>query len=714
MEYIAHINAETAEQQKLIDHLNGTAYRAKKFAEKFGAEEIAAQCGMLHDIGKYSCAFQRRIRGSSEQVDHSTAGAQVAFKEYRDVPAAFCISGHHGGLPDGGSRADTGDMPTFQGKMKRVVGRDIEDFGAYSDEVSASKAVIPMELCGDNKSRFFFVRMLYSCLVDADFLDTEEFMSGGGVARGGYDDISALWEKLELYISSWRDPKTELNKKRCEILSTLIDSGEGEKGLFSLTVPTGGGKTVSSMAFALRHALTHGMSRIIYVIPYTSIIEQTQAEFEKIFGEENVVAHYADVNYEADESKAEMDRRRLSTENWDAPIIITTSVQFFESLFSNRSSRCRKLHNISDSVIIFDEAQMLPVPVLRPCVYAISQLVGKYGCSAVLCTATQPSLARLFKEELPNITIRELCPDLSDMFDVFRRVKFVFTGKLSDDELAERLLDEKQVLCVVNSKRQAQQLFLRIKSGCSAYHLSTAMTAADRQETLSVIRTLLKDGKPCRVVSTSLIEAGVDVDFPVVYRALAGLDSMIQAGGRCNRERKRPPEESCVYLFETDEKPPRAIEQNIGATRHVMRSHDDILSPAAVEDYFSFLFYTLKDDKALDLKDIIGQANSAKLPFATVASQFKIIDNADRTVFIPIDEGERLVHELTGAGPGKKLLRKLGRYSVGVYPEYFESLIASGAAVRVAENAAVLHDMDLYDRECGLKFSAEGGKALFG
>ncbi|NLT63115.1 MAG: CRISPR-associated helicase Cas3' [Clostridiales bacterium] len=711
MNYIAHIIPESGIEQSVFAHLKGTAEKASKFAEVFGAEKAGYFCGMLHDIGKYSEIFQRRIRGSSEHADHLSAGVLEAAK-LGNIPAAFCIAGHHGGLPDGGNKktADPYDS-TLCGKMKRIVGTHIEDYNAFKTELSIPESDIPNTFLTDKQSTFFFIRMLYSCLVDGDFLDTEEFMSGGAVERSSGDSIPVLLEKLNRFISPWWDAETELNEKRCDILRKLIDSANADKGLFTLTVPTGGGKTVSSMAFALNHALCRGLNRVIYVIPYTSIIEQTQSVFEDIFGKENVIAHYANVDYATDENGEIIDKRYLAAENWDAPIILTTNVQFFESLYSNRPSRCRKLHNIANSVIIFDEAQMLPLPCLKPCISAISQLVKHYGCSAVLCTATQPALNRLFEETLPQYKARELCPDVPGMYDFFRRVSYVKLGKLANSELAQRLMEENQVLCIVNSRKQAQHLFSLLDENGS-YHLSTTMYPAHRRQILSEIRERLKSGENCRVVSTSLVEAGVDLDFPAVYRALAGLDSMIQAGGRCNREGKRNPKESIVYLFESEDRAPEIINQNISAAEHVMRKYKDIASPEAVKAYFDFLYYTLRGESELDNKQILKEIENSNMPFKTISEKFRIIENSDFTAYIPLGEGAKLVKTLEEFGATRKLIRKLGQYSVGVRPQHFNELVQMGAAEKLSENTVVLRDLSMYSKKTGLSLHVNSGQAF--
>ncbi|MFV0350912.1 MAG: CRISPR-associated helicase Cas3' [Oscillospiraceae bacterium] len=712
MEYWAHTSADGTRQQKMITHLQDTAKKAAQFAKDFASEQMAYQCGLLHDIGKYSSAFQQRIRGSTQRVDHSTAGAQTA-RDLRNIPAAFCIAGHHSGLPDGGSKIDTPQDATFFGKMQRKVGVDIEDYSAYKTELTQeqlSPASIPAHIPNNIQSLFFYTRMLYSCLVDADYLDTEEFMQNEPAPRGGGKSLQQLNDNLTQYIHPWWDAKTELNQKRCHILDALLNAGSRPKGLYSLTVPTGGGKTVSSMAFALRHALANNRRRIIYVIPYTSIIEQTQQVFEEILGAESVIAHYANVEYSTDESGMPTDKRYLATENWDAPIIVTTAVQFFESLYGNRSSRCRKLHNMVNSVIVFDEAQMLPVPYLQPCIASLAQLVNNYGCSAVLCTATQPALAPLLKQYFTDdFCLPELCPGVDELYQFFKRAQYKNVGKISDEALAQWLNAEPQVLCIVNSRKHAQNIYALLEDEGS-YHLSTTMYPAHRRKVLCEIRKRLKADMPCRVVSTSLIEAGVDVDFPTVYRALAGLDSIIQAGGRCNREGNRPFAQSMVYVFEAEQSPPQMMLQNIAAAKRVMQNNNDISAPQAITSYFDFLYYTLKDERELDKKQILHEIESTNMPFAAVAEKFRLIEDSGYTVYIPLEEGKELTETLKKGVPTRSLMRKLGQYAVGVYKQHFNQLLQTGAIEIIGQNAGILNDVSLYNNKTGLSFAITYGQ----
>jgi CRISPR-associated endonuclease/helicase Cas3 len=712
--YYAHSTPDDR-KQTVQNHLEGTAGLCADFAASFGCAEQGKLAGLAHDLGKYSAAFQRRLEGSSEQVDHSTPGAFVCAKR-NQISAAICVAGHHGGLPDGGGRGDTGDQATFLGRIRRAMEHNMEPDPAWMQEISLPDPKLP-EFCGkdekDPLTDAFFVRMLYSCLVDADFLDTEQFMAGHTVQRGGGDPMDVLNQRLETYISGWFPPKGELNAVRCSILDACRVQGKTQRpGLFTLTVPTGGGKTVASLAFALRHALEHGLRRVIYVIPYTSIIEQTAAVFREILGESNVLEHHSGVSYDCEsEATPETMRLQRATENWDMPVIVTTAVQFFESLYASRSSACRKLHNIANSVVIFDEAQMLPLPYLRPCVSAISQLVDHYGVSAVLCTATQPALELLFREFLPERQPIELCPSAVAESDLFRRVTFQTAGQLEWETLAQRINQQTQALCIVNSRKSAQTVFQQL-DGEGAFHLSTLMYPAHRRAVLEEIRQRLKEGQPCRVVSTSLIEAGVDVDFPVVFREEAGLDSILQAAGRCNREGKRPASQSIVTVFRGEGKAPPLFATNIAAGRTAMEQYGDWSSQQAIRCYFQELL-DLKGQEAQDQKGILTTLQSEQFPFRTVSERFHLIETATRTVYIPDGTGEALVEQLRQGERSRSLFRQLGQYGVSVYEQHYRALYDSGDIELIEDEFPVLINQNLYSDATGLSLEADSGKALF-
>ena len=687
IKYLAHSGTDASpEGQPLKEHLNNVAELAAIFCEPFDAAEDGKQCGLYHDVGKYSEAFQRRIRGSTERVDHSSAGAVLLF-ENRNIPAAMSIAGHHSGLSDVGNRNDMDD--SFMGRINRAKADGLEDYSVWEEE-------LPREIQSGHfetspLGNYFYTKMLFSALTDADWLDTEAYFRNEPYSPPS-EDLSGLKTTLDRYISPWWDAKTQINQRRCKILRAAIEHGRDEPGLFTLTVPTGGGKTIASMAFALHHAERYGLRRVIYVIPYCSILEQTRQVFESVFGKECITAHYSGAEYTYSEQTPDI--RAFSAENWEAPIILTTAVQFFESLYSAKPGKNRKLHNIAKSVIIFDEAQMLPVPFLRPCLAGISQLTERFGCSAVLCTATQPAVEPVLRELVPKLDIREICPEPEQMYQEFRRVSYQYDGDLSDEELADKLSVYPQVLCVVNSRKQAQKLYSQLSGTDGAFHLSTTMIPQDRKNALTTIRERLRRGQECRVISTSLIEAGVDVDFPVVYRALAGLDSIIQTGGRCNREGKRMRAESVVHIFQTGVQAPRMLEQNIAAAERTIRRYEEIDSVEAIHHYFQFLLYTLKDKKQLDEKEIVPSVE--KLMFATVSQRFHLIDGVDFTVYIPLRKGAILVSQLRENGPSRKLLRELDQYAVGMYRKRFEELCDSGVVERISETAGILLDLSLY------------------
>ena len=722
MPYYAHIrqdeNGETI-YQTVAEHLTGTAALCREFAADFGAGSDGELAGLTHDLGKCTDGFQKRLLENGPIVDHATAGALLCAQQGHIFTAA-CVAGHHGGLQDlGNTRVDQTDAPTFCGRIKRgIEGHVFEHCGESC--VTLPSGFRPSVPGHDKLQISFWTRMLYSCLVDADFLDTERFMDGER-GRGGYDDLPTLLRRLEEYIAPWQNPKTALNKLRCKILNSCLDAGSKSKGIYTIPVPTGGGKTVASLAFALRHAVAHGMKRVIYVVPYTSIIEQNAEVFREILGDGNVLEHHSGVQFElSDGASPEEVRRALAAENWDMPVIVTTAVQFFESIYANRSSKCRKLHNLADSVIIFDEAQMLPLCHLRPCVAAMASLAEQFRSTLVLCTATQPSLGDLLHTYAPSCPVTELCPQTAEEYDSFRRMTFRQEGILEDDALAEKLSEHRQVLCIVNSRKAAQSIFARLPQEAS-FHLSTLMVPAQRQTLLDEIRRRLKAGEPCRVVSTSLIEAGVDVDFPAVYRELAGLDSVLQAAGRCNREGKRAPEESIVTVFERAELPPMLFRTAIGATREALMNSCDIGARETMQNYFDALRSLSGEtlDKSGVIKAFEKGINGCELPFRTVAENFHLIDQNTRTVYVPFGGGAALIERLKAGGCSKELYRKLGRYAVSVYEPHFQKLYAAGALLTAREvpaldeDSAILNDMSLYSETTGLTLEPEMGKAEF-
>ena len=714
--YYAHVR-EDGKTQTVEEHLRGTAELCGFFADAFQSREQGTLIGDAHDIGKFSAAFQQRLFDKAPRVDHSTAGAYECFKR-RQPYAAFCIAGHHSGLPDGGSRTDLADQPTLFGRMKRAEKRMLPDYSDWTKEIVLPDATVRKDLTGGLLGEDFYTRMLFSCLTDADFLDTERFMTEGKAERDAGETVPALAGKLDAFVEKWFPPQNELNRQRCAILSHCIEQGNSsslQPGLFSLTVPTGGGKTVASLAFALHHAKTHGKTRVIYVIPYTSIIEQTADVFRGILGERNVLEHHSGVLYDTeDETTTENLAMLRATENWDKPVVVTTAVQFFESIYSNRSSQCRKLHNLADSVIVFDEAQMLPLAHLRPCVSAIAQLAANFGASAILCTATQPSLHSLFREFCPDLTITELCP--AGVYDPaqFRRVKFERIGLTSWQSIAERMQDAAQSLCIVNTRKSAKNLYALLREQEGTFHLSTMMVPAHRRSVLSEIRERLRNGLPCRVVSTSLIEAGVDVDFPLVLREIAGVDSILQAAGRCNREGKRSAANSIVGIFRSDTPVPPLFERNADIGRTALMQFDDISSDEAISYYFKELLL-LTGDKAQDQNQILPDIRSGAFPFASIAKRFRLIDSDTKTVYIPWGKGEELIERIKRGERSRKLFREAAQYAVSLFSRHFQELYDAGDIRQIDEQNDLwyLANKERYCEADGISIEADPGRALF-
>ncbi len=697
-------------EQTLREHLEGTARLAGEFADAFGKRPLGEFTGGLHDAGKASKEFQARLRSpdTAETCDHSTAGALEAFKQ-KQMTAAMCIMGHHGGLLDFGGQMDTDMAGTVRGRIKKGLEGKIPDYSGWQEACPFLPAcgVPEMDPSQTAFGRYMETKFLYSSLVDADFLDTEEFMNGEPAPRRKGDSLETLLGRLEAYLKEqgWLEGRTGINEMRSELLRTAAAHGrKAERGIYTLTVPTGGGKTVSSLYWALCHGVSHGMDRVIYVIPYMNIIEQTAGRFREILGEENVLEHHSNVVYEED-SGEEQNRLRLASENWDMPVVVTTAVQFFESLFHHKPSRCRKLHNIANSVIIYDEAQMLPVSYWTPCVHAVEELSASFRATQVLCTATQPAAA------FPNGTApAEITKETKKQFERLKRVTFVNGGELPPEEIADKLKSCRQALAIVNTRRTARTLYELMEGQEGSFHLTTMMVPAHREEVLSEIRRRLEEKLPCLVAATSLVEAGVDLDFPYVLREQAGLDSILQAAGRCNRNGREKPEDSLVEVFSLEGRIPDSIRQQVDAARYIMGNYKEWDCLEAVEAYFRF-WRELRGKENLDRKRIMEKVE--RYAFREIAETFRLIDNDMYTVYIPWRaEGKQLVWELQNGRCGRELFRKLGRDGVNVYESHYRELLRLGD-LELIRGTAVLVNEKLYDPQAGLAFSAEEGAAIF-
>jgi len=699
--YYAHsLKDETEEKWHLLeDHLMGTAEKAHLFTGNFDSGAWGDMGGKLHDQGKYLKAFLNMLRSKNGQnahidgektkrVIHSSAGALFACRKYGQglgLPLAFVIAGHHAGL------ADKEDLKSRLDAQHDLLDKALES--EIPEDILSTPPLVPpafLQSIKDKKrarrSFEFWIRMLYSALVDADFLDTEEFYDRHDKGlktktRSAGDNLSDLKAEFDRYMDDFSESSTPVNRTRAEILEACREKALSPQGVFSLTAPTGSGKTLSAMAFALEHAINHGLERIIVVIPYTSIIEQNAKVYRKAFGKlgnDNLVEHHASLDPEK-----ENHRNRLASENWDARVIVTTSVQFFESLLANRSSRCRKLHNISKSIVIFDEVQSLPIGHLIPIIDLLKELVNNYKVSIVLSTATQPALGLRSEgiTQCPGFEeIREIVPHPEKTFDVLKRTEIVWPEKIDDpcswEELATEIQQHKRVLVIVHRRDDARILTRLLPEG--TFHLSRLMCAAHRLEVLEKIRNALADEsiEIVRVVSTQLVEAGVDLDFPVVYRAFGGLDAVAQAAGRCNREGKIK-EKGKVHIFVPPTRPPQGTPSKASDVAKTMLKSDpdiDPLHPGIFDRYFRKLYMT-------EEKDVKGiQRDREALKFKSVAMNFKMIeDDGSQTVVVPCGDAEKRLDELRSKGSSRGRLRSLQPFVVNLYLKEIRLLEDAGA-----------------------------------
>ncbi len=720
---------------------------AATFANIFGFGPLGEIAGRLHDIGKASREYQAYIRGcaGSRGPDHSTAGARVArerFGKHVGQIIAYAIAGHHAGLANGSG---------FDGKRSSMAVRLLHDYSipaykGWEDHAgtlptpSSLRSLIPNSI-GDGFHRAFLIRMLFSCLVDADFLETERFYAEAegrpAPDRGGSLDPQDLANRLEAFMAG-RQQGSEIGRLREKIRANAIAKAEEAPGLFTLTVPTGGGKTLTSLSFALKHAQQHNLRRIVYVIPFTSIIEQTADVFRKALDlkpESSVlIEHHSAFDYDrlapGDEADREEEGRageaklRRAAENWDAPIIVTTAVQFYESLFAARPSRCRKLHNLARSIIILDEVQTLPVHLLRPSMAALQELTANYAASVVMCTATQPAL-RQQDEALPREVSgfdipqsRELAPDPPALYSRLRRVAVERLAEpVTDVEIAARFADQPQMLCIVGSRAHARDLFEAIKDLDGAFHLSTLMCAAHRSTVLAEIKLRLLEGKPVRLVSTSLIEAGVDIDFPEVWRAEAGLESIAQAAGRCNRENALGRLGRVVVFRHASQRPPAALRPFHEAAGRVANRFDDPLGIDSIRAYYRELYFQKgaeRLDKLKILKGIRDGAPNLDFAFEDMADAYRLIDEMMEPVLIPWDDrAAGALSRLESAGvPPCDVLRTLQRYTVPVPPAVRRTLLDAGAAVAIQQDLygdrfVRLSIKDGYDDNIGLRIDLD-------
>lgn len=712
MGYLAHSKNDHGQTHSAKEHLTEVARFATEFSGMAAWREEANLAGLLHDLGKYADSFQARLRGEANGLDHWTPGAWVALSEFQAVAAALAIQGHHIGLQQGGNSA-LRMMKQATPKNSRLSDEDFNRLKARleADGLLAEKPanpVIPVTVGFQSQiATMLDVRMLFSCLTDADFLDTEAHFEGNeqgkryreeGPKLNAAQALTALDEYMAGKIRGVKKADKSVLDARNSLWNMVTAAATAEPGLLTLTAPTGSGKTLAMLKFALEHVHRSGLKRIILVVPFLSIIEQTAEIYRSVFHgfpDNFVLEHHSLAGLGSEEATGDAEAatertRRLLAENWDAPIIITTNVQLLESLFSNRPSACRKLHNLMESVIMFDEAQTLPQSLAVPTLAALSHLSRTYRTTVLFATATQPAFDALdgAVAKLVNAGWRpiEAAPDHAILYDALRRYEVYWPkqGELTAwSMLAAEIRNEKQVLCVVNLKSHASALLDELKSDERVFHLSTNLCALHRRAVLDEVRARLKAGKPCRLISTQCIEAGVDVDFPVVYRALAPLDSIAQAAGRCNREGRLVDDDGNrkmgeVRIFEPDvagghrkRYPTWAYFQAAEVTRSMLIEADtaglDLNDPAVFRDYYHRLYDLSKPETQ---NKALSEAVTA-VDFVGVAREYRLIDKASIQVLVPygasIETVEELVRQQDEEGIGAQWIRNAQGLAVSVF-----------------------------------------------
>lgn len=722
--------------ETLETHAAEVARLAREFASAFDAGDWGELLGRWHDLGKRSAEFQARIgandpdageeEGGVGRVDHSTFGARHAAATLPGPLGemlAFCIAGHHGHLPDAASGDETNNRSTLQFRLKD---KEIPRV----DVPPADRVAPPLRLPFTVKAKeggfslAFLTRMLFSALIDADRTATEAFCDEAkseerNRPKPTFAELDAALAGHLAALQAKAD-KTPVNQIRAGVLADCLAAAGLQPGFFSLNVPTGGGKTFASLAFALRHALAHvdkGFRRVVVAIPFTSIIEQNADAYRealKPYADCGLVEHHSNIA-----PKRATLSNQLAAENWDAPLIVTTNVQLYESLFASRGTTCRKLHRLARSVIVLDEAQTIPVELLEPTLLALKELVVRYGCTVVLCTATQPALHQRegFAIGIPETNVRKIITDEAKLHQSLKRVEVERLGRLTDDELVDRLAKQPRVLCVVNTRPHAAKLYDALVARCGkegVYHLSTFMCAQHRRDKLAEIRKRLIDGRPCRLVSTQLIEAGVDVDFPVVYRGPAGFDSAAQAAGRCNRE-GRLNGLGRVYLFDSETAPPPGLLRAAADTgRELAARWPDPLTPPAIEAYFSQFYWS--QSRQWDKFDVLETLPSPQrgrplhFKFREAAKRYQIIRDEQAPILVPYDgKAGRLIERFRlGAEIDYRLLRETQRYIVGVREELLKKLVENKVVIQHEFGLWLLCNTNAYTSERGLSPEAAG------
>jgi CRISPR-associated endonuclease/helicase Cas3 len=714
--FLSHSQNQAGYAEPLREHLEAVASRAAEYAKAFGAYGEAYLAGLLHDLGKYGDLFQRRLQGLEKGIDHWSAGAWISLMSYqhKGIAAALTIQGHHLGLQQASKTAfremDLSKLAEhhpinlkLSERSQDVLLQRLQEDGLVLPDLKELRDSLYEGPGAPPAAAMLDVRMLFSVLVDADFIETEAHFQGlpdgskryrnPGMPLDAEQALSTLLAHLEGIANKSR-ASAHVNQLRADLLHACLDEANAAQGIFTLTAPTGTGKTLSSLAFALKHAGIHKLRRIVVVIPYLSIIEQTVLTYRNVFRpyfkQEDlnrfILEHHSlagtrvrpEGNGEAgyDSESETLRRAKLLAENWDAPIIVTTSVQFLESLFANRPSACRKLHHLAESVVLFDEVQTLPTRLAVPTLATLSRLADRYRTTIVFGTATQPAFAHLSNSVHEfaglNWQPREIVPAELGLFERAKRTHVIWPDMdrgVSWANLAEDLSKHEQLLCVVNLKKHALMLYeeLRKHGSEGLLHLSTNMCPAHRIAVLEAVRERLESGKTCRLVSTQCVEAGVDVDFPLVCRAFGPLEAITQAGGRCNRNGRASTGLIRVFLPEDESYPDGSYRQAASITRMLLKQHGDldIDQSETFGSYYAQLYDLSKpENQGKELREAVKDQH-----FVRVAQEYRVIEKNAINVLVAHDHGifRQLADEVRAARLSGSWITKARPHSIGLF-----------------------------------------------
>ena len=704
---ISHIRLSDKAVQTNDEHQRGVARLASSFASEFGMADVGHLLGLLHDKGKEQVAWQKYIQGvtgynpkyanTKNGPNHAYIGAHIAQILYPQLSPLIAqpIAGHHRGLYD---------YCEYIEETKKDIPKDVLIPESQSCAMPRLHNLKSYDL-------HHLVRILFSCLVDADSLDTEEFVNPEQASlRGVHTTMEELLCKLEEYLSQLKEKSedTKVNRIRNYVQEQCIRESQGKMGFYSLTVPTGGGKTLASVLWALNHAVKNHLHRIIIAIPYTSIIVQTAATLKAIFGEENVLEHHSNVNTDNIKNWEQRERMQLATENWDYPIIVTTNVQLFESLFSNKRSDCRKLHNVVKSVVILDEVQTLPMDFYKPIVHTLDTLCRIFGVSVLFTTASLPVLTGRIEGSNPNVgfealaSVHEIISAEAKLHDKLRRVELkIDETPKSYDEIATELAKHQRVLCIVNTRRDAKELYERLPKEGICLHLSRMMCPTHVATTIQQIKRVLREKNDCpiRVISTQLVEAGVDIDFPVVYRQQAGLDSILQAAGRCNREGIQTISTTYVFSLGKEHPLPTGFISQTNNARLNMVGQYDWFAPETMVVYFKQLHCRINNFDKRQMQELLYKP---ACEFEKAANLFHLIDDQTKPVLVNWHDSMNLYQRLLSEGPSYQLIKQMAQYSVNIRKHDFDMLQSIGAIEEPFENIYVITNPAFYHDDTGL------------